>query len=230
VVVLNYRTPALALAAAESAARDVDAQRDVVVIVDNDSGDGSAEELQAGLSALNLPHVSLVCSPNNGGFAAGNNFGIRSVSAEAYVLLNSDTLVRPGTFDRLLSVLSSDRSIGIVSPLLCGEDDAPQISCFRFMSPASEFIRGASTGIVTRLLQRYDVPLGVQSQRVETPWTSFACVMIARRVFEEVGLLDEGYFMYFEDADYCRLARRHGFRVVHQPEGGWFTCAERAHP
>jgi len=230
VIVLNYCTPELALEAARSAATDVDPARDVVLIVDNASPDGSAEKIRQGLSALGMSHVRLVVSPKNGGFAAGNNVGIRAVSAEAYVLLNSDTVVRPGTMEVLVSALTSDPTIGIVSPLLCGEDDAPQISCFRFMSLGSEFIRGASTGAVTRWLGRYDVPLGVLHARTDVPWTSFACVMISRRVFEKVGLLDEGYFMYFEDADYCRLVRKAGFRIVHDPAGRVVHLRGRSSP
>jgi len=219
VIVLNYRTPELALEAAKSAADDLDPARDVVVIVDNASPDESATIIERGIRELARDHVRLVRSPVNGGFAAGNNVGIRAIAAEAYVLLNSDTIVRPGTMEKLFAVLGSDPSVGLVSPLLCGVDDQPQISCFRFMSIPSEFIRGASTSIVTKLLRRYEVPLGVLAEKTDVPWTSFACVMIARRVLERVGFLDEGYFMYFEDADYCRSAQMAGFRVVHEPAG-----------
>lgn len=217
VIVLNYCTPELAIEAARSAALDVDPTQDVVIIVDNNSPDGSAARMETALKELNLPHIRLIRSPKNGGFAAGNNVGIRSITAQAYVLLNSDTVVRPGAIAKLFSVLSEGDHIGLVSPLLCGMDDEPQISCFKFMGLASEFIRGASTAAITRLLKRYNVPLGVQSARSEVPWTSFACVMIQDRVFEQVGLLDEGYFMYFEDADYCRSAQKAGFRIVHEP-------------
>jgi len=216
-VVLNYCTPQLALNAAESAAADLDAERDIVLIVDNKSPDGSADWLEQALSERGLPGVRLVRSEENGGFAAGNNVGIRAVSAEVYWLLNSDTIVRPGAAAALLSALDSAEEIGLSSPRLCFEDDEPQISCFRFASPLSELIRGSSTGLVRRLLDAWDVPLGVKTERTVVPWTSFASVMIKRRVLEVVGLLDEGYFMYFEDADYCRLARRAGFEVLHEP-------------
>ncbi len=219
VIVLNYRTPELALQAAASAGRDVDPLRDVVLIVDNMSPDGSADRIEQALPDLGMDHVRLVRSPTNGGFAAGNNVGIRAVSAEAYMLLNSDTIVGAGTVEELHAVLESDATIGIASPQLCWEDGTPQISCFRFLGLGSEFIRGAATGAITRLLRPFDVPLGVLTTRTEVPWTSFACVMIARRVLETCGLLDEGYFMYFEDADYCRTVRAHGFRVVHEPRG-----------
>lgn len=217
VVVLNYCTTDLALAAAQSAAADVDPEQDVVLIVDNASPDGSADRIERSLLDLRLSHIRLVRAATNGGFAAGNNVGITAIAAKTYVLLNSDTIVRPGAMKLLMDVSAQDQAIGIVSPQLCEENDAPQISCFRFMSIASEFIRGASTGLVTRALKRHNVPLGVLHTKTDVPWTSFACVMVKRSVLEQVGLLDEGYFMYFEDADYCRCVRRAGFRIVHEP-------------
>jgi N-acetylglucosaminyl-diphospho-decaprenol L-rhamnosyltransferase len=216
-IVLNYCTADLALQAAASAQADLDPSQDVVVIVDNRSPDGSADRIEAALNERSWPNVRLVRSPSNGGFAAGNNVGIRSVDAEAYLLLNSDTIMRPGATGALWDAAQSDEAIGVASPLLCWEDGEPQISCFRPLSPMSELIRGAQTSVVTKLLSNWDVPLGVQTRRVDVDWTSFAAVLIKRRVFETVGLLDEGFFMYFEDTDYCRLVREAGFRIVNEP-------------
>lgn len=217
-VVLNYKTPDLTLQAAESVARDVDPSQDLVLIVDNKSPDDSVPQIQRGLERLALPHVRLVQSPENGGFAAGNNVGIRAAAADAYLLLNSDTIVRPQAVEHLYSTLMSSPSIGIVSPRLQFEDDVPQVSCFRDHTLLSEVIHGAQTGPVTRILNRWDVPLGVQAVSREVPWTSFACVMIRKEVFQTVGLLDEGFFMYYEDADFCRVTREGGFTVFHNPE------------
>lgn len=216
-VVLNYKTAELSLQAAKSAAQDLDPERDVVLIVDNQSPDDSAAVITEGIAKMGLPHVHLVQSAENGGFAAGNNAGIRRAVADAYLLLNSDTIVRPGAMSALLSTLMSSPQIGIVSPRLEFEDGEPQTSCFRYHSLASEFISGAQTGPVTRLLQSWDVSMGVQAEQVEVPWTSFACVLIRKEVFQTVGLLDEGFFMYYEDADFCRVVRAAGFSVVHNP-------------
>jgi GT2 family glycosyltransferase len=161
--------------------------------------------------------VRLVRSPINGGFAAGNNVGIRAVRAEAYLLLNSDTIVRPGALLTLYSTLMESSDRGLCSPRLECEDGEAQISCFRQHSPLSELIKGARTGLVTQALGRFNVPLGVQKHVSEVPWTSFACVMIKKSVFDAVGLIDEGFFMYYEDADFCREATRAGFKIVHDP-------------
>lgn len=216
---LNYCTPELALNAARTAAADLDPSLDRVLIVDNQSPDDSAAKIRADLERQPLSHVSLVVSSQNGGFAAGNNVAIRTLNARAYVLLNSDTMVRPGALNQLYSTLMSDESIGIVSPRLEFEDGEPQVSCFRQHSIVSELIHGACTGLLTKALHRFDVPLGVLTEQTDVEWTSFACVMIRREVVERLGPLDEGFFMYYEDADYCRMTRRAGFRIVHEPAG-----------
>jgi len=218
VVVLNYRTPELVLACLASLEAEVDAARDAVVVVDNASADGSeqqiAEEIERrGWSAW----ARLVCSARNGGFSAGNNLGIGAVDADAYLLLNSDTLVRPGALAELRQGLSSDPRVGMVSPRLEGPDGDPQRSCFRYHTPASELIRGAATGVVTKLLRPYVVSRPLDDEPAVHEWTSFAAVMIRKEVFEAVGLLDDGYFMYFEDTDFCRRMRPAGWKILHWP-------------
>jgi len=162
--------------------------------------------------------VTLLGSPVNGGFSAGNNLGIASIAAQAYLLLNSDTLVQPGAIELLLSAIGTQPQIGLVSPRLEGLDGVPQVSCFRNHSPFSELIQAAGTGFVTQMFKKYEVPLPVSDVPMQPEWTSFAGVLIRREVIEQVGLLDEGYFMYFEDVDYCRRARAAGWNILHWPQ------------
>jgi GT2 family glycosyltransferase len=218
-VVLNYRTPDLVVDCVESVLRALDPTRDIALVVDNASGDGSAEKIRRVLVERGWTgRVRLVEAAENAGFAAGNNVGIRAVDAEAYLLLNSDTLVRPGAVETLFAALDADPELGLVSPRLEWPDGTPQVSCFRLHSPWSELIAGSGTGPIRSLLARWDVPLAVRETPFEPEWTSFAAVMLRRETVERVGLLDEGFFMYFEDADYCRRVWRHGLRVRHIPE------------
>lgn len=218
VIIVNFRTPDLTIACLNSLVDEMDVSRDIVVIVDNDSGDDSLSKIQQSIDDHAWsPWAKLVASGRNGGFSFGNNVGIRAVQAENYLLLNSDTLVRPGALKTMRAALNQHPSIGLVGPRLEWPDETPQVSCFRYRSPASELITAARTGPVTRLLQKYDVPLPVSDQSIEPPWASFACIMIRNQVIQEVGLMDEGYFMYFEDIDYCRRARKAGWRIVYEP-------------
>lgn len=216
-VVLNYRTADLVLDCLNSLIDQLDPQQDVAVVVDNQSGDGSAEKIRLEIAARGWSHVRLVESGSNAGFSAGLNLGVRAVQAQAYLLLNSDTVIRSGAIETLWAALASDPSIGVVGPRLEWPDGTPQISCFRDHSPWSELIAGAATGPITTLLSRWDVPLPVRNEPFSPPWLSFAAVLIRQTVFRTADLLDEGFFMYFEDAEYCHRARRKGWIVWHEP-------------
>lgn len=219
VIILNYRTPAVTIDCLRSLAPEVEAFGDArVVVVDNRSEDGSPDAIEAAIHQQGWSDwAEVVRSPINGGFSYGNNIGLRRRSAEAYLLLNSDTIVRPGAVAELWRAMEQNPRAGIVAPRLEWRDGTAQISAFRDISPASELIRGAGTGPITRLLRRSDVPIAVSDGPIEPRWVSFAACMIRRQALEQIGLMDEGYFMYFEDADYCRRARQGGWAVLYWP-------------
>lgn len=216
VVILNYRTPDLVLDALTSVAPQLGPD-DVALVVDNQSGDGSLDRIAAGVAARGLTGVRLLQSPVNGGFSAGNNLGIRAVRARAYLLLNSDATLRPGALERLWRALQDAPDVGIVSPRLLAPDGEPQPNCFRRHTPVSELLAAAKTRPMHRLLDRWSVPLPPDGPCREPEWTSFAAVLLRREVIEQVGLLDEGFFMYYEDVDFCLRARAAGWRLLHEP-------------
>lgn len=219
VVIVNYKRPRLVADCLKSIQEQLDPALDVAVVVDNGSGPDSRARLAQAVSENGWDSwVRLVFSNHNGGFSAGNNLGIQAVDAEAYLLLNSDTIVRPGAIASLLSAMETHPDAGIISPCLEWPDATPQISVFRYPSPLSEFVRSASTRPVSTILKDYEVPVGVAKTPVEFEWTCFAAVVIRRAVFYDIGFLDTDYFMYFEDVDYCRRAREAGWRTLHWPD------------
>lgn len=219
VIILNYRTPQLTIDCLRSLLPQIDSEQHQVIVVDNASADGSVDRIQSVIdSEVWQDWVTLLPSAVNGGFSAGNNLGIQAIAAEAYLLLNSDTLVRPDAIKTLLEAMDRHPTVGIFSPRLEWPDSTPQISCFRYQSPFSELIDGAATGLVTRLLKNYNVPLAVSDESLSPQWTSFACVLIRREVIAAIGLMDEGYFMYYDDVDYCRRSRSAGWPVLHIPQ------------
>jgi len=219
IVIVNYRTPNLTIDCLASLQTEVEVGQHCVVVVDNASGDDSVEQIQQAITANNWSEwVKVLPSPVNGGFSAGNNLGIKAITADAYLLLNSDTIVRPGAIASLIKAMETHPQAGLISPRLEWPDATPQISCFRYRSPVSELIASAATGPITQLLNSYDVPIPVSDEAIEPEWTSFACVLIRREVIDQIGLMDEGYFMYFDDIDYCRMARNAGWKILHWPE------------
>ena len=131
--------------------------------------------------------------------------------------MNSDTIVREGAISALWKAAKQHPESGLISPRLEWPDGTPQISCFNYHSPISEFIDAACTGPITKLLSPYDVPIPVCDQPSRPNWTSFACVMIRKQVIDQIGLMDEGYFMYYDDVDFCRRAQDAGWQVLHWP-------------
>lgn len=218
IVIVNYRTPSLVIDALCSLEGQVDPVTDQVVVVDNDSRDDSVPRIDAAIAQRGFgAWCSLVRAARNGGFAAGNNVGIRAADADFYMLLNCDTLVQPGAIATLLAEMKAHPGVGIAGPRLEWPDGKPQVSCFRDHTPASELLMAAKTRPITAALRNYEVPLPVTDESIEVDWVSFACVLLRREVIERVGLLDEAYFMYFEDSDFCRATREIGFRVRYFP-------------
>lgn len=218
VVIINYRTPDLVKQCVLSVIDDVTALDGRIVIVDNASGDGSVETLTAWLQTLDAAgRVRLIASAENTGFSGGNNIGLRALNADFYLLLNSDTLARAGALKTMAATMAARPEIGALGPRLEDPDGTGQISAFRFHSPISELISGAATGPVTRLLNAFDVPLDLSQEALSADWVSFACVMIRREAIDAVGAMDDGYFMYFEDADYCHALKKAGFAVICDP-------------
>jgi GT2 family glycosyltransferase len=218
IVIVNYRTPGLVLDLLDSLEGQIEAGLDEITVVDNASGDGSAERLERAIAARGMTRFCRVLrADRNGGFSAGANMGIRSADANFYLLMSSDTLVRKGAVLELLTQMQAHPGVGIAGPRMQWPDGTPQVSCYRDHTPVSELLAAAKSNTLDTLLHNFQTALPVQEEDCEVPWVSFACALIRREVIEKVGLLDEGYFMYFEDSDYCRAARAAGFRVHYYP-------------
>ena len=218
VVIVNYCTAGLSLNCIDTLAEQLNPAHDHIVVVDNNSGGDDLTILAASIQQKGLTNlVTLIPSSTNGGFSAGNNIGIKALQAEYYLLANADTLFRPTAINQLLQAIKEYPHVGIFSPRLEWPDEQPQISCFRFHSPFSELINSANTWPITRMLKHFDVPQKIREEVTWPEWTSFACVLIKKNVFERIGYLDEGYFMYYEDVDFCRRAKNAGFKIVNWP-------------
>lgn len=217
IVIVNYKTPDLCIDSLKSLQPESSSYLNVFV-VDNASNDNSLDKIDFAIKENSWKSVKVIQSQSNSGFSYGNNIGITTSNSELVLLLNSDTIVRPGAIELLVKTLQDNPQIGMVSPRLEWPDGSPQESCFRFHRPINELIRSAATGPITRLFKRFEVPLRVSDMVLYPEWTSFACVLIRRQVFEDIGLLDEGFFMYFEDVDFCKRAREAGWQIIHNPE------------
>lgn len=218
--IINYKTETLTRACVRSVLADAEASAVAaeVIVVDNCSDDGSAEALDAWIAELpGSPSVRLVRSATNSGYSGGHNQGIAASAASHVLILNSDAEVRPGCLRALLDAAAADQQAGILAPRLEWPDGTVQVSCFRLPGPTSELIRGAESGPLTRVLAHRVVALGTEPEAAEIGWVSFACVLVRRTMVEAIGPMDEGFFLYFEDTEYCWRAARAGWRIRHIP-------------
>ncbi len=217
IVSINYKTPELTLQSLASIASS-NAVNVSAVVVDNNSGDNSVEIISAEILKNNWSWASVIESPINGGFSYGNNLGLRDQDSDYFLLLNSDTILREGALEKLRDTLDNNPEIGMTCPLLEWEDAEPQESCFRFIRPPYELIKSSGTGVIARLFSNYIAAIPVSKKPFSPEWASFACILIRREVFSDTGLLNEDYFMYFEDTDFCYRARKSGWKILYNPD------------
>ncbi|TXH93888.1 MAG: glycosyltransferase family 2 protein [Pseudorhodobacter sp.] len=219
-VILNWRTPDMTLQSAEAALSALEGIAGALVIVDNASGDGSFEKLSAEVVARGWDQgpqqVRVLQSGRNGGFGAGNNFGIRAGlpdgSRPDYVyILNSDAFPAKGAIRALMDHLEAHPDTGFAGSHIHGPEGEPHRTAFRFPSILGEFEQNIRFGPVSRLLKAHIVaqPLPTATSRVD--WLAGASLMMRQKVLDEIGLFDETFFLYFEETDLCRRAAMAGW-------------------
>jgi GT2 family glycosyltransferase len=223
IVIVNYRTAKLVMDCLRSLEPELANEPACrVAVVDNQSGDGSIEQIQAAIREQRWTWATAISAGKNAGFAAGNNVAIRSAlesdhAPSYFLLLNPDTYIRPQAVTALLDFMQAHPNVGIAGSRLEYPDGTPQSAAFRFHGIWSELDRGLRLGIVTKLLKRYIVAPPPTDHLGPTDWVCGASMMVRREVFESIGLLDEGYFLYYEETDFCIRARRAGWSIWHVP-------------
>jgi GT2 family glycosyltransferase len=225
VAIVNYRTGALVVECLRSLAGEVAACPGTrVTVVDNCSGDDSVPVIAAAIAAEGWGDwAELVASPVNGGFSYGNNVVVRAGRASAappdfYWLLNPDTRAHPGSLGALLDFMAAHPKVGIAGSRFLLADGQPWPFAFRFPSFWSELANGLRLSVVGRLLKnRVGLrPMGDRPEQVD--WLPGASMLVRREVFDTVGLMDEGYFLYFEETDFSLAARRAGWETWYVPQ------------
>jgi len=187
-----------------------------VIVVDNASSDGSAEMVSA-----EFPAVSLIRSPRNGGFANGNNQGLARSRGTAILLLNPDTLIPRGGIAGMLDALAAHPEAGIIGPRLLRPDGSMHLACRRsFPTPSIAFYRLSGLSQLfprSPRFGRYNLTFVDPGVALEVDSVCGACMLLRRAVFERLGPLDERFFMYGEDLDWCLRTRQAGWTVRYEP-------------
>lgn len=214
IIIVSYNTCKLLDACVGSLSQPSPKVPTDIVVVDNGSHDGSVETIRR-----HWPQVKVLEVGRNIGYAAANNLGIRESNSEFVLLLNSDTLASGVAIDVLVNQLRERPSVGAIGPRLVNRSGQPELSFGNMIGPFNELIQRAK-----RIALAHDIP--VISRRIRetliTPgyhdWVSGACLLFRRGDAETVGGLDERFFLYGEDVDFCAALRRIGKRVFFSPD------------
>ena len=182
-----------------------------VILVDNGSEDGTVRAAQ-----MQFPDVHVIALPRNVGFGAGNNQGLLKMNGRHAVLLNSDTIVLPGGFERCVEYLDQNPDVGVVGPQLLNPDRTKQNCIHNAPTLVSELV---SQSLLRRMFpRRYPSKRNDYSEPLEVEAVLGACLFVRREVVQKVGMIDEDYFFFLEETDWCQRIRDAGWRVMHLPD------------
>jgi GT2 family glycosyltransferase len=182
-----------------------------VLLVDNGSHDGTVEAVCG-----QFPETLVIALPRNVGFAAGNNHGLLKMNGRHAVLLNSDTIVLPGGLERCVRYLDDHPDVGVVGPQLLNPDRTKQNCIHNSPSLVSEVF---SQSLLRRLFpRRYPSKRVHYPGPIEVEAVLGACLFVRRDVVRQIGPIDEQYFFFLEETDWCHRIRARGWKVVHLPD------------
>lgn len=187
-----------------------------IIVVDNHSTDNTLSML-----ASEFPQVQVICNSTNRGYTAPMNQALRAARGQYLMQLNPDTIVHPGAFAALIEFMQSNPRAGIVGPKVLNTDGTLQKPCRRGESRPwavfTYFLGLSSLFPKSRLFGGYLLNYLDEDQVNEVDGVSGSCMLIRRQVIEQIGYLDERFFAYQEDADFCFRARKTGWAIYYVP-------------
>lgn len=221
IIIVNYGTKGHLRQALKSVRRHAGAEAHEILVVDNASRDGSAKMVREA-----FPEVRLFALEENVGFARGNNLAMREAKGDFFFIMNPDAMLTEGALGRMRAFMEERPDVGMLGPRLKHPDGSLQESAHRFPSAWTPIFRRTPLGRLSRArteMDRYNLKGELGSEPLEVDWMEGAALFVRRDAASEVGLFDERFFIYMEDADWARRFWRAGWKVV------WFPGATVLH-
>lgn len=214
VIIVSWNVQPLLRACLHSVAAESGGLALQVIVVDSASSDGSAD-----MVAAEFPWVTLIRCHENVGFPRGNNIGIAAANGRFVLLLNPDTVVHDQALLKMVQYLEAHPAVGVVGAQLLNEDGSVQSSRRRFPTLITGFVESSwlQAWAPTAVLSHYYAQDLADDQISQVDWVMGACLMTRQPIVQQVGGLDEGYFMYSEELDWCRRIKAAGWQVVYLP-------------
>lgn len=187
-------------------------------VVDNASSDGSAAMVRSEFGN----HVRLIAMPRNAGFAAAQNQSIRLASGRYIFLLNPDSVLNsPDVLRKMVDFMDANQDVGFLGPKVINPDGSLQYSARRFPTMLAAGFRHTLLGRLfpnNAFVRRYLMTDWAHDRIADVDWLSGSALLVRKETIQQIGLLDERFYMYLEDVDWCRRAHDAGWRVVYFPE------------
>ena len=216
IIIVNWNTRDLLIDCLNSIHIDLDVSPTLqteIFVIDNSSSDDSVSVFKT-----QFPWVILIENHQNVGFAKANNQGINLSSGKFILLLNSDAYLQPNTLNFMIDAFQKNNDIGAIGGKIFNPDGTFQASYASFPTIASEVIN--LIGLAKYVIGPYaPSPSPIKSEKAfPVDWVSGAAIMFRRNVIDDIGLLDEGYFLYSEETDLCWRMWKHGWQVWYLPD------------
>ena len=216
IIIVNYKMWQLTRALVESLLQDDLPKSTEIIVVDNNSGDDSVYLLRS-----DFPEITVIDNPENMGLASGVNTALTQAKGTYSLVLNPDMIAIPGSVSSLVSFMDKNPDVGMAGGKLISPNGKLQYSCYRFYTPLTivyrrTFLGKTKTGkqaIANFLMKDSD-----HASEQDVDWLMGACLMVRKKAYEEVGGMDERFFLYFEDVDWCRRFWEKGWRVSYVPQ------------
>ncbi len=216
IIIVNYNARELLRRCLKSVIDGNSKKSIEIMVIDNASKDGSSSMIKA-----DFPGVKLIPNQDNLGFAGGANQGIRASQGRNILLLNPDTLVRTDEIDKMVDFVEENGKIGICGPRMTDPKDNLQYSCRRFPTYLTSISSRQSLLFKffpkNPLSREYLLTQKHHRQEMEVDWVSGSALLARKDMLDEIGLLDENFFMYAEDVDLCLRAKKSGWKVFYYP-------------
>lgn len=226
IIILNYKTKGLVkqcIRNVKVSIADLDYE---IIIIDNGSDDGCEEMMRE-----NFSDIKFIQTGKNIGFAAGNNVGIKEAKGKHIMLLNPDVTVLNGSIEKMVRYMKDNENIGLAGPKLINPDGSYQISCRTFQTPKLIMYRRTPLGklwFAKKQLREHLMLDFDHSTNKEVDWVMGACMLVRKSALEKVGLLDERFFFYVEDMDWCRRFWENDNKVYYIAKAEMVHLFERA--
>lgn len=225
IIIVHYRKPPilrLCLKSIKKSLKDIDYE---VIVADSASTEKSRDVL-----IEEFPDVSFIPFEENTGYSKGVNAALETSNGEYVFIANPDIVIFDDSINKMIKVLENDKTIGMVGPSLLNFNETSQPSCFRFYTPTTIACRRTFLGRMPyfkKILDNFLMSDKDLNKSQEVDWIMGSAMMTRREYIKKVGLMDERFFLYFEDVDWCKRFWDNGLKVIYYPEARMYHYHQR---